>query len=139
VATLAMDLLHNVLLRRPPSKLSSLIDARSVPARTRRRHRAEGMIYYRRLLRERVLREVMNGSRKEAAAWRWLLRNPGKRAQDAPPPTAPFGARVFPSPFVSPSTSLNYPAAATSAQTRFDQGRCLGELVGRVDRPDPVP
>src|SRR5207245_717019 len=72
VAMVAMDMLHNVLLRRPPWELSSLREAPNVPARSQRRHRAEGMTYYyRRMVRERDRRELMEGGRSEAAARRW--------------------------------------------------------------------
>jgi hypothetical protein len=87
LAALTFDMLHNVQLRRPPWELGSLGDVPSLPARTRRRHRAEGIAYHRqRTRRKRNLRELMQGGRSESAARRWLQRHPGQGPRDAPPP-----------------------------------------------------
>jgi hypothetical protein len=87
VASLAFDMLHNVLLRRPPWELGALADVTGIPARTRRRHRAEIQAYAnRRRRREGGMRELMAAGRKKDAARQWLRRNPGKRPEDAGAP-----------------------------------------------------
>jgi hypothetical protein len=88
VAHVTMEMLHNVAAGHQAWELGgSLLAARRIPRSTRYYNRAEGMSYvYRRVARERDLRELVAGGRSLAAARQWLLRHRGRHYWDAPPP-----------------------------------------------------
>jgi hypothetical protein len=88
MALLTRDLLLTALRGWPLREFEWLYEfGAALPARTRRRHRTDGMGYVRsRARRERTLRALVLGGRTESAARRWMQRNPGKPAKDAPPP-----------------------------------------------------
>ncbi len=87
VASLTYLMLRTVQQGGSPWDFDSLADAPNLPDRTRRRHREEGMAYcYQRRRRDLALRDLMLGGRSESAARKWLQRNPGIEAHEAPPP-----------------------------------------------------
>ena len=92
-------MLQNVALGRGPREYDTLRDhVKLVPARTLRRYRQQARessrdpgtdalpIYFERLQYELDLAALVHGGRTVSAARRWLQRNPGKHAADAPPP-----------------------------------------------------